>query len=235
MAASASSRTSPPASIADDGAGGRPAPWTPSPELVVTDALAVNILWRPDKRRHLVPFVGREASLAQAAAETGTRKTAMSYWIDQLLDAGLIRLTRVAHVGRHRVPHYRCVADRLRVGLADAPFESYESICTEFSTRWRRLSEQALAHAVARQAPAMELVISRDPVAGLRTLLEPRPGAPVKDDYVFFWARLWLAPADRDELQRDLNALWEKYEARTDRQRHDSAVLMHLQMVPEAG
>lgn len=209
--------------------------WQPADEQVVTEPAAVDILWRPAKRRHLVPFIGREASLAQAATEVKAKKTAMSYWIDRLLEAGLIRVARVAQVGRNRVPYYRCVADRLKVSLQDAPLESYESICTEFSARWRRLSDDALARAAARQAPCMELLIQRDPVAGALTLLQPRADAEVRDDYVFYWARLWLSAADREELRRDLDALWDKYERRTDRSLHDSPLLMHLQMVPEAG
>lgn len=211
-----------------------PAAWQPLAEWTVTAPAAVDILWRPAKRVNLRPFLGRESSLAQAAAELGVKKTAMSYWIDRLLEAGLIRTTRIERIGRNRVPFYRCLADRLRVALEHAPLESYESICADFSSRWRRVTEESLAQAVARQGPSLELVLSQGAAAGVRTDLMPREGADVKDDFVFYWARLWLGQDDRDALQRELDALWERYAARSDRHQHPSAVLLHLLQVPEA-
>lgn len=208
-------------------------PWQAVPEWAVDVPAALEILWGAHKRRYVLPFLGRESSLAEAAAEVAAKKPAMSYWIDRLLEAGLIRLTAVAHVGRHRVSRYRCVADRLRVSLRDAPLESFESVCAEFSARWRQLADRALARAVAAQAPDMELVITRDPVAGALTRLLPRSGAAPDDDYIDYWARLWLSPQDQAELRRDLDALWDKYEQRTDRAAHGSSVLMHLMVVPE--
>ena len=51
--------------------------WTPAADWLVTEAQAVEILWHPNKRIHLKPFLGRSNDLASASAELGIKKTAM--------------------------------------------------------------------------------------------------------------------------------------------------------------
>lgn len=210
------------------------ADWTPADELLVTEPEAVEILWHPRKRPHLQPFLGRSSSLAQATAELKIKKSTMSYWIDRLLQTGLIRVQRVERQGRNRVPVYRAVADRLRVGLADAPFESYESLCDEFSRAFRAQSRQALAQAIARQGRHLEMLYRQDPTAGLLATVLPREGAVPEDDFVYYWARLWLTAEQQQALRAELDALWNRYEALSDRHQAPSALLMHLMAVPEA-
>jgi DNA-binding MarR family transcriptional regulator len=209
------------------------AAWTPLPEMSVTDPLAADVLWRPAKRMHLRPFLGREAGLSEAAMLLKLKKTTMNYWIDRLLDVGLIRTVRVDRLGRNRVPVYRCVADRLRVSMENAPFESYESVCEEFSAGFRNATQRSLAHAVARQAKYLELVCSQGDANGPLTTLLPREGATVEDDFVYFWGRIWLSAAQQQEFLGELHALWNKYELLSDRRGSNGPALMHLMLVPE--
>ena len=110
---------------------------TTSAERRVTDPAAVQLLWQPRRRLHLRPFLGRSASLAEAARLLGLKKPAMAYWIRRLLALGLIE---PAPPGRERgrdVPRYRCVADRLRVSLAQAPLDSQEAVFAETDALWQ--------------------------------------------------------------------------------------------------
>ena len=208
--------------------------WMAAPEHLVVDPAAIEVLWHPAKRLHLKPFIGKCADLAAAAAELGIRKPAMSYWIDRLLEVGLIRQTHVEKRLRHRVPFYRCVADHLRVGLVDAPLASYDDVFDEFQRRWATHSRQALAEALARQAPHLELHIRPGGAAGLATSILPRPGAVPQDDFIYYWARLWLTADENRQLRDELDALWEKYAALSDESGKPEQVVMHLLQAPES-
>ena len=210
-----------------------PADWQAVPDLLVTDAAAIEVLWRPAKRLHLKPFLGKSADLAGAAAELGLHKPAMSYWIARLLEVGLIRRTHVERRLRHTVTFYRCVGDRLRVGLVDAPLESYEAVIDEFQRRWVGFARDALAQALARQAPHLELHLRATGASGLACDVLPRPGAVPHDDFTFYWARLWLTPDENRRLQDELNALWDKYAALSNETGKPEQVLLHLLHAPE--
>lgn len=210
-----------------------PADWPVAPELRVTDPAAAGVLWHPDKRLYLRPFLGRSCGLAEAAALLAVRKTAMSYWIKRLLALGLIRARGQARCGRQMVPVYRCVADRLRLRLADAPHASYEAVVDEASARWRRLTRAALGRAVARQAPWLDMCLQVDGAAGMGIVLAPSgPGAPA-DDMVHYWGRLWLSPQECDALREELDALWDRYAALSDARGKPRPMLLHLVSVPE--
>lgn len=207
--------------------------WTALPELLVSEPAAVEVLWHPAKRVHLKPFLGRSTGLAEAARALGVKKTAMSYWIARLLDVGLIRAAGADPAARRQVPRYRCVADRLRVRLTDAPLSSHEGVFDDVDARWHPQARHALAASLARQAPHLDLVIEASGPAGLSTALQPRGSTPPPDDFIYFWGRLWLSAAERDALRSELDALWDRYAALSDEAAKPHPVLMHLVAVPE--
>ncbi len=208
--------------------------WTPAADLLVTEPAAVEILWLPDKRLHLKPFLGRSADLAGAAAELGIAKPAMSYWIKRLSEAGLIRPERVEKRARHRVTFYRCVADRVRVSLEHAPMESYEAVFADFSQRWHGQALSAMSRSLVRQAPSLELCLAHTPSAGLFTTILPREGhAQPPDDFLYYWCRLWLTEAETEALARELNAVYDRYGALSDKANKPVSSLMHLIHVRE--
>lgn len=203
--------------------------WEPADDLLVTHPDAVAILWHPDKRVHLKPFMQADNDMAGASRELGIKKGAMGYWINRLLEAGLLRPTQVEKRGRHRVARYRCVARRLRVGLADAPVQTYEGLFGDFSKLWMGQVHRSLARALERQAPTLELSIKATPTAGLSTNILPREGVePPPDDFIYYWARLWLTEAEREALAADLNALYDRYGALSDPANKPHATLLHM-------
>ena len=207
--------------------------WNVQPELVVTDPAAIELLWHPDKRIHLKPFLGKPCDLAGAAQELAIKKTAMNYWIDRLLDVGLIRQTHVERRTRHRVPFYRCIADALRVGLAAVPIESIDDLLQDYQKRWRAFGNRALAECLARQAPHLEMRLHRSGSAGVLQTILPRADAQLHDDFILYWSRLWLTREENIQLQAELNAIWDKYAALSNEQTKPEQVLMHLMHAPE--
>ncbi|WP_200231691.1 hypothetical protein [Rubrivivax gelatinosus] len=210
-----------------------PPPWEAAPELRVVQPAAVEVLWHPAKRLHLRPFLGRAAGLAEAAALLGIRKPAMSYWVGRLTALGLIRPWALERRGRQRVLLYRCVADRLLVGLGDAPHASYEGVFDDAERRWQPDARAALGRSLARQAPWLALAISVGGPGGLQTELTAQaPGAPA-DDFLFCWGRLWLDAGEREQLRAELDALWDRWAARSDQIGKRCPTLLHLVTVPE--
>lgn len=209
--------------------------WEPAADMEITDPAAVEILWHIEKRVHLQPFLGRSADLATAAEQLRVSKTAMSYWIGRLVDVGLIRLVRVEKRGRHRIRHYRCVADRVRVRLDEAPLSSYEGVLDDFTTRWQTQARAAMARSLAKQAPDLELCIANTgAAAGLFTTILPRPGRPAPpDDFIQYWARLWLTDDEANQLAGELNALYDRYAALSDKTSKTVPTLMQLTHVRE--
>jgi hypothetical protein len=208
--------------------------WSPEADLHVRSAEAVDILWHPARRMHLRPFLGRAAALGEAARLLGIKKPAMSYWVTRLLAAGLIRPCGHARVGRQRVPTYRCVADRLRVSLKDAPLSSYEGLFEDTSALWQPQLLHALARSVTRQAPSLMLTIHADGPGGLATTVLPMAGETPYDDFLYCWGRMWLTAAERDALRAELDALWERYVALSDASLKNCPTLLHLVSVPDS-
>jgi hypothetical protein len=203
----------------------------------VTDPAAAHLLWFPRKRIHLRPFLGRSATVAEAAALLGLRRPVMNEWVQRLLDVGLIRRLPVdsadAATRDHAVARYRCPADCLQVSMADAPLESHEEIFEDAEALWLPQVRPALAQSLAHQAADLELTISASDEQGLVATLLPRAGRVPIDDYVYYWGRLWLNTDERDELRGELDALWNKYAALSDRSNKKAVTLMHLVAVPE--
>lgn len=167
----------------------------------ITDPAAVKLLWQPRRRLHLRPFLGRSASLAEAAKMLGLKKPAMAYWIHRLLALGLIKPVSPGRERGRDVPRYRCVADRLRVSLAQAPLDSHEALFADADALWQPRLRPALARCMARQSARLDLVLHASDSQGLGTTLEPTPGTALRDDCVHIWGRLWLTVAERDTLR----------------------------------
>jgi hypothetical protein len=204
-------------------------PWPVADELTITDPAAVELLWHPPKRLHLRPFLGRAAGLAEAAQLLGIKKPAMGYWVARLLEVGLIR----RWPAQGRTPRYRCIADRLVVSLCDAPLQSYEAVFDDIASGWQGAARQALGRALALQAPQLALRIDASRPGGLATLIQPAAPEAARDDFIYYWGRLWLTVGERQALRAELDALWEKHAALSDRAAKKCSVLVHMVAVAE--
>lgn len=86
----------------------------------ITTASAARLLLRPEERRFLEPFVGRELSATQAAREIGVTVEKMAYRVRALLAKDLLEVTReIARKGRP-ITMYRA-AQELRAPLKLLP------------------------------------------------------------------------------------------------------------------
>lgn len=96
-------------------------PWT------VTDPLAAAFLSDPVRRRYFLPFLGRIATVSQAAAELRIETNAMLYRVQQMLGLGLLCEDHLKPRAGRAVRHYRSISSLCFVPFAATPFETHRA------------------------------------------------------------------------------------------------------------
>ena len=208
-----------------------PPDWAVLPELRVTDPVACQLLGKAESRRYLLPFLPRSCTVQTVARHLQVKPQAMQYWVGRFVEAGLLRPWGVERRGRHRIQWYRGVALCLRVGLDQLPIEDFEDVLACMSERFERLARTSVAHSVASHARDLALTIRHQGAAGSLVEVQPWPGRTVHDDFIAYWARLWLRDEDELALRNELDALWERYAARSQGGEGRRPVLLHLTQV----
>src|SRR5437879_9706366 len=93
-------------------------------------------------RQFLVPYLGRERSISQAASELGVSLSRMGYQTARLKETGLVVETRTQSRAGRPVRFYRSTADEYLIALEDLGQKSIEQYLLD--------AEQPLRRAVAR-------------------------------------------------------------------------------------
>lgn len=161
------------------------------------------------RSRHLDPFLGREATVADAAAELGLGATRMSYWVGKLLDLGLIAQVGTRSQARHRVRVFRAVADSFVLSLDLLAADDIEVLEQYFAPVWRRFLA-SLAQAGRWSETGWLVRFAR---TGDQAGFEIVPGSGDLEDASIFnaWAKLSLTRERATELRRDLRETLERY------------------------
>ena len=167
-------------------------------EHQVDDAKVAAFLVDRAKNKHLEPFLGRECGLAEAAERLGLSKSRMSYWINRLLEFGLIQVVRTEQQKRNRVRIYRSVAECFVVPLELVPAESDEALLESNLDAYWQTFICSLAQAGRKNADGWHL---RHQLEGERTWnrIVPRSGDLEQAKPVNNWARLNLTDEQASE------------------------------------
>jgi transposase len=161
-----------------------------------------------DKRRNrfFTPFLARERSVTEVAAELGVGKSLVSYWVGRMCRLGLLQAVPAA--GRRR--RYRSTADQFEVPLEEVPLESLEAILdAQMDPDYQRL-KASLLHAALRFGSRWQYVVRRTPQGALQSLL-PREGTLADAAIANHRCRLSLSPEHAAQLRAELSALSERY------------------------
>lgn len=177
----------------------------------ITDQKVAVFLMDRTKSRHLDPFLGRDCTLSEAAAELGLGKTRMSYWVTRLLALGLIEVVRTELRGRHRVRVYRSASDSFAMPLELLPASDVEILEGYFKPIWRQLLH-SLARAGRKNASGWHIrFLRRDTLPSFQIV--PNTG-DLEDARIFnVWARLSLTDEQATRLRAELQTLLESYTA----------------------
>ncbi|HWG84115.1 MAG TPA: hypothetical protein VNT60_01435 [Deinococcales bacterium] len=193
-----------------------------SPAVPVTDPRAVRSLTDLWRFRYLIPFLGREATVKAAAAETGTSVLTMYRWVTRFQELGLVRVTREEPRRGRATKYYRSSADAFYVPFAATSSETVESFVLESDDRFRRLLHKGLAKHYQGNGPELGVRIFRDDGERPRFVLvsggvEVQPMTvqaddPLKPAVWSDWSIVTLSQQDAKALQQAMRALWEVYQ-----------------------
>ncbi len=201
----------------------------------IEDSKVAALLADPDRVSYLAPFVGRERTLSEAAAELEVKPTKLLYRIQQLIEHGLIKVIRVENRGGRPSKIYRSTHDEFFLPFSTSSASTLEIFVHRWSDPWHSHFVRALARTLQEHTPGWGVRLARADDGSL--IVEPStaagqdidwntPDAPVVR---FGWnPDIWLDYDDAKSLQRDLVALAAQYAGRGGRQRF----LVRLAMVP---
>ena len=197
--------------------------------LRVDDPEAARYVVEPRARQFLEPFIGRERTASDVAAELGVATNAVLYRVQRMMALGLVTVTRTEPRRGRGVKYYRAVSDAFF-----APFQVTSAASLEelFRTALQN-TQDAILGSVARAWAAMESpsvvwgVYARGSAEGLETLavLPELPQGQSKRFYEWLtgpegpavWDNTYplrLTPEDAKALQRDLRDLQKRYAPR---------------------
>jgi DNA-binding transcriptional ArsR family regulator len=160
--------------------------------------------------RHLFPFMGREASLAEAAERIGISKSHMSYWLRKMLRLGVIEQTRIVRRGKHNVPLYRATAEAFTVPTDQVPVATDEEILNLNSRTFEAMERRSIVRSSSNNNPGWLLRLSFD--ERLPRLQMLPPSGMVEDSEVLNkWGCLALTKSQAKALRGEIMELLERY------------------------
>lgn len=199
---------------------------SPGSWLRVDDPEAARVLAEPQARRFLEPFIGRERTVSEVAAEVGVAVSSMLYRVRRFMALGLLDVARIEPRKGRPVKHYRAVADGFFVPFQATPLESAEALSVHTFKPWQQLLDESVGkawlaaiderqnlgiHVFRDEGGRLQRDIvpdseGDDPQHFFRALLEP--DAPAVWDT---WGTLRLNHDEAKVLQRELAAVLRRY------------------------
>lgn len=202
---------------------------------VITEAKAARILTNPVALRFLTPFLGRETTIQEAAAEAGASPNTTYKRAMRFLELGLIEVTREQPRAGRAVKLYRTVADVLFVPFENTPSVSLEAALKEREEYWANLLRANVVHARSEVLGTWGTRIYRDHRGRLQvqTALTPESNAttlaPDAPAVLSAWRdNLMLDFADAKALQHELFNVLLKYQRKSGAQRY----IIHVGLAP---
>jgi hypothetical protein len=189
----------------------------------VDDPNAALWLAAPERRQWIVPFVRRERTLAEVGRELDVPLNAVLYRVGLLVGHGLLRVVGEERRRGRAMKRYAAAAEGFIVPVTRIPVATLEGLLALNEIRGQEALTRGLARAVQRLAEPDSLVLrigvdewgvfgaglARD--GGEFDLVEEltRESAPAVWSS---WSALSLGDAEAKSLQRELVALWRRYQ-----------------------
>lgn len=204
---------------------------------VVSNRHMADLLTDPATLRQLEPFLGRDVSVGQAAAETDQKPNTMLSRVRRLVTAGVLRETgRIRRRGRP-IRLYRSVADIFFIPFDVTSAESLEAALAEREAYWERLLRSNVVRARQERIGVWGTRIYRDGRGRLQIQTAVRPDRnyttldPSGPAVLSAWRdRVYLDFEDAKALQREMFELLQRYQKKQGAQRY----IVHLGLAPVA-
>jgi hypothetical protein len=124
--------------------------WNYAQPWVIDRADCAHLLATPERFRFIVPFLGRERSIRDAALELGASSPRVRYWVTRALAAGLLR---EASRDVHGSTRYRVRSDLLFLPSELTEAGTAEALTAAWSDPWQRLLIRSVSRVVERAGP----------------------------------------------------------------------------------
>ena len=188
--------------------------------MAVSSTAAARILLRPEERRFLEPFLGRELSAGQAARELGLPVEKLAYRVRALTAKGLLQVTRTVPRKGRAVTMYRGPAE-IQASLDLLPYEDVRGFFELVDSGLRDVFLGSVAR-LAQRAGLRDWVVRlyRADDGGIRLDLAPDggtwdPGVLLSEKapaVMLNWVPLALDDEQAKQLQQEMVALIARYQ-----------------------
>jgi hypothetical protein len=179
------------------------------PSLHLTSPEAALFFVQPRHVRHVFPFMRREVSLSQAAAECKLSKSHMSYWLNKMLRLGIIECIRSEKRGRHTVPIYRATAHTFTVPMQQVPVSSDEEILTLNSRDFNEIERRSIVGSSSNNQGWNLCFSFVERFPQLRMV--PADGSTPQTKHLNKWGCLALSQTQAQALRLEMEALLDRY------------------------
>lgn len=181
----------------------------------------------PHTLRQLEPFLAREATVAEAARQTGAKPNTVLSRVRRFLRLGLLRVAGEKPRAGRPVKRYRTVADTFFVPFDATSAENLEAALAERDAYWEALLRQGVVRARSEAAESWGTRVYRDARGRLQvqTAVTPEKNFttlnPEGPAVLSAWRdRVYLDFEDAKTLQRELFELLLQYQRKEGAQRY---------------
>jgi hypothetical protein len=191
----------------------------PSSPTVIEQQKAAQLLVDMAQLKMVLPFMGCEKSISEAARETGLAVDAMTYRVKRLLSLGIVHEARKQPRKGRAVTHYQA-APAFFIPVTVIPHETIEQLLQKTdAVMYRRIARAMVRELYTAPTDHWGVLVERGP-DGMPSLgLVPGSGGWRFDQLLAgdapallsSWMPLRLNFADAKELQRELFALLGRY------------------------
>jgi DNA-binding transcriptional ArsR family regulator len=164
----------------------------------------------PNSSRHLGPFLHGECSLAEAAKALGLSKSRMGYWLNKLLELGLIEQLRIEKRGKHHVPIYRATADVFTVPFDQIPAESGEQVLEIHARGFAEAERMAVIRKAREHAEEWYLEYRLWNGQGQRNFV-PKTGRFNQPPFILSFGTIYLTDEVAEAAKQELQAFVSRY------------------------
>jgi hypothetical protein len=179
------------------------------PTLHLTNKEAAMFFAQPRQYWHLLPFMRHEVSLSQAAEQCKLTKSHMSYWLNKMLDLGIIECLRIEKHGRHNVPIYRATALTFTVPMQQVPVSSDEEILTLNSRDFNEIERRSIVGSSSNNQGWNLCFSFVERFPQLRMV--PADGSTPQTKHLNKWGCLALSQTQAQALRLEMEALLDRY------------------------
>ncbi len=122
---------------------------------IVTDAESARLLADPESARFVFPFLGRERTVSEVAAELGLKVDAMYYRVKRLERLGLLRVVRLLERKGRAIRTYQASSSAYFVPLTAVPDATVEELLERGEAGPRQRATEGFAAALKDAALAV--------------------------------------------------------------------------------